>query len=336
MPKIKRKTILILVMVACIIYVTTEMLPALLDRVTPTVTIEYGELITEDEVPVYILRDETVYSATTSGKIEYRVENGTQIKAGSKVIRFKKDKDEIKEGFDKTDTKGSLTSKYNDIIDKLGTDAKFYNGEKAKQKGVFSTFIDGNENYFTVENFDKITEEKAKDLSDKAEDVSRDKVSAKEPIYKITDNSKWYMMCFIDSEKTSRYEEGHRVKVRLPKGEVKCTVEKIVADKDKWKVLLSTNRYCKGFNEIRSADAMVTTLDIEGILVPNSCITTKNGVVGVYVVQKTGDNTFVPVRVLGNDGETSAVSEGYFYDKKGNFVSSVKIYDEIIKKPKKE
>ena len=328
MPKIKKKTILLLVCVALGLYLVTEIVPNVINKVTPTTTIEYGKLTTVEETEVYVLRDETVYASTKTGKAKYRVEEGRQIKKGSKTLDLSEVTQDSRSNAS-TDTSG----KYGNIIDNLNGEYVKTNGKYAKRKGVFSTHIDGYENTFTVENFSKLKKSSAEKYSDSVEDVKRDEIFKGEPLFKITDNSKWYMMCFIDSEKTSRFVEGNRVTVKFDDGEVRATVEEIIPEGDNWRVLLSTNRMYKNFNQIRSANVEIITLDIEGILIPNNCITTKDDKVGVEVIQKTGEEKFVPIRVLGNDGKMSVVSEGYFYDAKGKLCESVKIYDEIIKNP---
>ncbi|MEG0919607.1 MAG: HlyD family efflux transporter periplasmic adaptor subunit [Anaerovoracaceae bacterium] len=328
MPKIKKKTILLLICVALGLYLITEILPNIINKVTPTMTIEYGKLTTVEETEIYVLRDETVYASTKNGEAEYRVEEGRQIKKGSKTLDLKEVASK-----NKSDNSANSGGKYGNIMNNLDGDFVKTNGEYAKRKGVFSTYIDGYENMFKVENFSKIEKSTAEKYKDGVEDVRRDEIFKGEPLFKITDNSKWYMMCFIESEKTSRFVEGNRVTVKFKDGEVRATVEKIIPEGDDWRVLFSTNRMYKNFNKIRSADVEIITLDIEGILIPNNCITTKKDKVGVKVIQKTGEEKFVPIKVLGNDSEMSVVSEGYFYDGKGKLCESVKIYDEIIKNP---
>ena len=75
------------------------------------------------------------------------------------------------------------------------------------------------------------------------------------------------------------------------------------------------------------------TTDIDGIIIDNKYLTTKDGKTGVYVVQTTGDPKFVQIKALGTDGEKTVVSENTFYDEEGQMVETVKVYDEILKNP---
>ena len=53
MPKIKRKQIVILILAILILYVVTEAIPGFVSKATPTTTIEYGNLLVEDDVTCY-------------------------------------------------------------------------------------------------------------------------------------------------------------------------------------------------------------------------------------------------------------------------------------------
>ena len=115
--------------------------------------------------------------------------------------------------------------------------------------------------------------------------------------------------------------------------DVVFTDEKISEEGEKWKLLLSSNRYYKYFAKFRDLDVKLITTDIDGIIIDNKYLTTKDGKTGVYVVQTTGDPKFVQIKALGTDGEKTVVSENTFYDEEGQMVETVKVYDEILKNP---
>lgn len=327
MPKIKRKQIVIFILAILILYVVTEAIPGFVSKATPTTTIEYGNLLVEDDVTCYALRDETVYAAPSAGSVKYSIDEGTQIKVGKEVLTFQSSK---------SDTDPEKDIKFQDIADRLGDKAVSENITKANRKGVFSTYIDGYESYFTAENFDKITEAKAMERKGKIEDVKSSDVDKGQPLYKIADQSQWHMICWIDGEDISRYQVGADVTVRFDEeraDDVVFTAEKISEEGEKWKLLLSSNRYYKDFAKFRDLDVKLITTDIDGIIIDNKYLTTKDGKTGVYVVQTTGDPKFVQIKALGTDGEKTVVSENTFYDEEGQMVETVKVYDEILKNP---
>ena len=144
------------------------------------------------------------------------------------------------------------------------------------------------------------------------------------------------MICWIDGEDISRYQVGADVTVRFDDeraDDVVFTVEKISEEGEKWKLLLSSNRYYKDFAKFRDLDVKLIITDIDGIIIDNKYLTTKDGKTGVYVVQTTGDPKFVQIKALGTDGEKTVVSENTFYDEEGQMVETVKVYDEILKNP---
>lgn len=326
MPKIKRKQIVLLIVLIAVLFIITEILPAFVSKVVPTTTIEYGNLKVSDEVKCYALRDETVYFAKTAGNVEYKAKENDQLKVGSSVIAF------TEKQTSKSEKETETKSEYEKMIESLGERAVVTNSNTAQRKGVFSTYVDGNENYFTLDNFDKITESKASDKGKETEDIKASSVKENQPMYKMVDQSRWYLVCWIDSNSISKYEEGNRVSVEFEDTSIKFNIEQIVEEGNKYKVLLSSNRYYENFAKFRVTDVKLVTTDLDGIIIDNECITTKDGNVGVYVVSKTGDNSFVRIKSLGSDGEKTVVAENSFYDKEGNLVNTVKVFDEVLKK----
>lgn len=330
MPKIKRKQIFILILAIIILYIVTETVPVIISKATPTTTIEYGTLLVEDDITCYALRDETVYAAPSAGSVEYSIKEGTQIKVGTTVLSFSA-----------KDTEGDPDKEINfqEIADRLGDAAVSENITKAGRKGVFSTYVDGYEGYFTVDNFDKITEAKAAERAGQMKDVKTEDADKGQPLYKIADQSQWHMICWINGEDISRYQVGKQVTVRFDDkkaDDVIFTVEKISEEGEKWKLLLSSNRYYKNFAAFRDMDVKIITTDIDGIIIDNKYLTTKDGKTGVYVVQTTGDAEFVQINALGTDGEKTAVSANIFYDENGQGIETVKVYDEILKNPESD
>ncbi len=322
MSKNRKKKIIILITTIILLYVITEVTPSVIDKVTPTETIEYGNLKIENQVNCYALRDETVYLASDYGKLKYEVREGRQLKVGTEVINFtRENREEDKE------------PRYNGIIDRLGEDAIVADTSAAKRKGVFSTYIDGYENYFTPANFKGITMESISNRSDEVMDLKSKKVDKNQPIYKLVDQSNWYIMFWIDSADIGNYEKGKSVQVRFDETVIKFSIEEVREDGKGWKVLLKSNRYYEKFAQFRTKKVTIISMDVDGVIIDNKYITTKGNDVGVYVISKTGEPKFVKIKSLGSDGEKTVVAEGTYYDIEGNLVNTVKVFDEILKKP---
>ena len=76
--------IIALLTLSAIIYI----LPALTGVLTKTSVVEYGNLQVVDNVTCYFVRDEKVYSADSSGTIQYYYEEGALVRKGSKILEL--------------------------------------------------------------------------------------------------------------------------------------------------------------------------------------------------------------------------------------------------------
>ena len=99
-------------------------------------------------------------------------------------------------------------------------------------------------------------------------------------------------------------------------------------------MLLETNRYFKEFADFRMKNVKIISSDVEGLKIPNSALTTKGDVVGVMVGDKSGEFNFIPVKIITSDGKHSIIKGNIYYDEDGKLVNTVRIYDEILRKPK--
>lgn len=325
----KKKTIILFILAVIIMYVVVEVLPTLGGAMADTEVLEYGKLKVSDEVKLYIVRDETVYKAPEDGEIKVFTDEGTLIKRGGKVMDFKdapKKNDQVKED----DDKGSAINK--DIVKRLGDSMVAADKTKSGRKGIFSRYVDGYEGILKPKNIDDLKESDFTGIGQQPEKLDNIVVAKGDPIYKIADNSMWYMVFWIDEDDIGKYEKEKRLSVKLGKTKVDAIVNKVVSEDGKFRVVLRTNRYYSGFMKHRFVDANVITTDSEGLLIPNDCLTTKDKEVGCYVRNTAGDYVFTRVQTLGTDGEMTLVTEKQYFDEKGKPVNTVKAYDEVKRK----
>ncbi len=204
----------------------------------------------------------------------------------------------------------------------------------SKSNGVISFYIDGYESEFTPENMTLLSKEKVQNLSIDVQNLARETTLAKEPLYKVVDNKKWYAAFWVAPENIVKYEKGKSATINLPLGQVEGKIHDIIDDNEEWLVILEFNKYYEEFAQVRTIDAEVITSDYKGLTIPNKSITTKDGKPGVYVKAKSGEYIFKPVKIITSDGEWSLVAVSYFYTDDGaTKVETVNIYDEILKKP---
>jgi putative membrane fusion protein len=329
MPKPKKRTIYIFIIALVTLYVVIEIIPFLTGALTRTEILKYGELKVEQEVVCYLVRNETVYSAPDSGDVKYKFEEGSLIKKGAKVLTFTKDStittDDETERIKKSDFKEFMVR----LGDNLIKDQTF----TAAARGVFSTSVDGYEAIFTPNTIKDLAYQEVSGMSIKSQDVARNYALKGEPLYKIADNTTWYMVFWIKSNESSKYLKDATVTVSLPDGDVRATINKLVAGDERVMVVLSTNRYYKNFASQRKVQATVLMVNQRGLMISNESLTTKDGVTGVYIKNTIGDYVFKPVRTIATDGEKTLVLEDVYYDEEGQPVDTVNVYDEVLKKP---
>lgn len=204
----------------------------------------------------------------------------------------------------------------------------------SKSNGVISYYIDGYESEFTPENMALLSRKKVQGLNIDVQNIARETTLAKEPLYKVVDNKKWYVVFWVAPENIVKYEKGKIAELNLPLGQVEGKIYEIIDDNGEWLVILEFNRYYEEFAQIRKIEAEVITSDYKGLTIQNESITSKDGQPGVYVKDKNGDYVFRPVKIITSDGEWSLVEVSYFYTDDGaTKIETVNIYDEILKKP---
>ncbi len=328
MKKIKRKPILIYLALVIGLGLVIYALPKVTDVFETTDVIQTGTLQVTEEVTCYFVREETVYEAGAAGKAKYLIDEGTHIRTGTKTAEFKEDETEGSEMMEPH-------SKYDKIIDGVGKDAIRTVSFEAQSSGVLSYYADGYESLLTPETMESFTYKDASALDSRTVDLKHREVRKNEPLFKICDNDNWYIMCWVESASISKYQEGQDITFQLPEGNVDMTIESIVEDDDRWKIICWSNNYYEAFTTSRVEEAVLVSKDFDGLIVKNSCITTRDGKVGVMVLQKTGEFEFTRIKVIANDGEYSALEDDTFVDQNGDTVKTVQVYDEVLKRPGK-
>ena len=203
------------------------------------------------------------------------------------------------------------------------------------QEGILTYHADGNESIITPKNMAKKNKaffEKLKNASDM--ELNNEVVAETDPVFKIVDRAAWYIVCYIPREHESRYAVGNRVRVLInDEKTITGTVESITDERREKRLTIKTNNWYEHFATLRKADIEVITSDVMGLLISNTSRVKKNGQWGVYVRQKTGKYKFVPINIIASDGTYSAISPSQYRDADGNTVTTVRSYDDILRRP---
>lgn len=331
LTKKRKRRIAIYLALVIVLYLIIYILPKITDVFETTQILESGVLEISCETSGYIVKDEAVVLADRTGAISYLMEDGTVVKKGSDICDIKKDENESK------DKPKKKASKYTEYLSQLKNFDGIYKAEDSPISGIFVKSIDGGEKYFNPENLDKITKEKAEEIKLKELGLDREDVVKGEPVYKITGDDHWYVVCWIDREDAKEYEEGDSVTLTFPDGEVEAelqskTVDK--SDKDKTiKFVFYMNTYYENLAKARETDITVTMSNSSGLIVDNECLIKKDGRLGVYVKTKDDVYVFKPVNVKASNSKQTAISDGTYVNDKYEQVQTVNVYDEVLRNP---
>ena len=337
---------------ACLIVV--YVVPSVRGMLETTYVTEYGKIDITDEVSAYIVRDETVYVAAQDSEIKRSAKTDKLIKAKTRIVKLTPIVDEKAEAAKEAgpdadqaaaeaaaeangEAPDNISRKYTKIIDELAGDVHSSEKGISQEAGYISYKIDGAESSLSTENIDilgkgdyeKLTSMKAVETPDR-------KCGKGDPIFKVIHNSKWYLVFYIDNKAGEKYYEGRTVTADINGQQVPVRVVGAQAGKKETKVILSCKTFFEGFSEMRTMDTTVTAASAEGLVLQDSSIVRKGEQPGVFVKNKLGEHRFKPISIKADDGERCVVYSDIYVDADGNYVETLKTYDEIVAEPTEE
>ena len=344
--------IYVVLIAACLIVIYA--VPSLKGMLEKTYVTEYGKIDIADTVSAYIVRDETVYVAAQDSKIKRVAETGVLTKAKTRIAELTPIVDEeaeaaaeagpdadYEEAEAAADANGeapdNVSRKYEDVLDSLGGDVVQTADGLSLQSGYISYFTDGAESMFST---DKLADLGMKDYESirkfRPVDTPERECGKGEPIFKVTHNSKWYLVFYIDNKAGEKYTEGRTVSIDIDGEQVPVRIVQVQTGKETTKVTLSCKAFFKGFTEKRTMKTTVTVASAEGLMLQDSSIVMKGEQPGVFVKNKLGEHRFKPISIKADDGERCVVYSDIFVDEGGNYVETLKTYDEIVAEPSEE
>ncbi|MGN0658344.1 MAG: HlyD family efflux transporter periplasmic adaptor subunit [Emergencia sp.] len=322
MKKIKKKPIVLFIAALAALYVIIYIVPTVTGALVSSYTAGYGELKISDDAQCWLVRNETVYTAAAGGNANRYIKGGTLVRKGTQIME--------------TDGSGGESDgTYSEILDRLSGDALVSEDFRAQTGGIVSYYADGYEGKLTPETMEKGSFDYYSQITQEGvADLRRDSVSAGEPVFKIVDRTRWYMVCFLPQDSAERYEKGLSVTVEFEDDSLEAEVYSVKSMGDRVRVILVTENYYSKLGRTRSCSVSLVTYEERGLILENDSIVTEDGQKGVYVRTRSSNYVFVPVQIIKSDGKQSLVTDTSYLDEKGNVVSTVEIYDEILKNPK--
>ena len=312
--------------------------PSLKGMLEKTYVTEFGKIDIADEVSAFIVRDETVYVAGSDCEISRLAVENTLLEAHTRVVEMTPDENSTADA-EEGSVIGSdnVSHKYLEVIQALGGNAAATDSGRMGYAGYVSYFVDGAEAKFSTSNIANLRQSDYESLSKLKTINTPDRKCGKgEPIFKVTHNSKWYLVFYIDNKAGEKYYAGRSVTVKIADKDEPAKVASVQTGKKTTKVVLRCKTFFEGFAEKRTLDTTVTVASAEGLLLQDSSIVMKGEQKGVLVKNKLGEHKFKPIQIKADDGERCVVCSDIYVDENGNFVETLKTYDEIVAEPTEE
>lgn len=177
---------------------------------------------------------------------------------------------------DNTAPLGALRDQKQDLSALLSANQKIY---KASQPGWVSYYIDGFEETFTVDKIDMISEKDVKQKYANTSTTASQIIAAADPAYKLINDEKWYMVCFMPEDWANRFEEGKTYDFMLTEDnnvEFSLKVEQNLPQEKKNKVVFTSREQLELFSNRRTATFKSTQYIYEGLKIPKSAISERN------------------------------------------------------------
>ena len=289
---------------------------------------EYGELKTEDQSTGYIIRNEKVYRTAHEGTVNRLHKEGQLVRKGSTIVEVSP-----------SDNDFEMNERQHEIVKQLGKSAPKISDYSVGEGGKVSFYADGMENRLNPDNaFDLKKSFYSKLSQEDVIKIGKGKVAKGEPVFKIYDQTGWYILTYVKKSHLNRYQDGAYVQAVIDGDEenpVRFKVVKTGKEGEKGKVLLGTDNDYSRMGELRSCELTVITANARGLVIEKGSLTEKKGQKGVYIKNKHGKPVFKPVKVYAVSGDRAVIADSYYIDSEGTRITSVNPYEDVFKKPKK-
>ena len=189
---------------------------------------------------------------------------------------------------------------------------------KTFSSSIVSRSLDGLESVLRPGNPELLEVDYEKLQANPYEVKDNDSVAAGQAVFKEIQNFKTQVLVRAKFDRYDPPVKGAKIGMRFPKFAtevVQCVVEDVrCVDEEEniWAIFVTLDRFATSLTSVRFTDVDVVLSTTEGMIIPKSCVTEKDGQTGVYALKKN-DFVFTTVEVLnGNDEEVAVkgVKEG--------------------------
>lgn len=203
--------------------------------------------------------------------------------------------------------------------------------------GIISYYIDGVEEVLTPDNISNIKIDFIKSLDIKPNSMRHEKVIYNQPVFKVIDNTVWYIGIFTDSSDAKNFKVGNKLTVEMNNSKVTGVVDEIINNKDFSLIKVKIYQQAQDFHKERRAILNITMDNYEGLKINRDSIIDKNGQLGVYELDINKKTKFVPIKVIGYKEDNVIIMDSFYYENNDNDskrINTVNLYDEILRNAK--
>lgn len=198
----------------------------------------------------------------------------------------------------------------------------------ASHGGIISYEIDGYEDVFLPKDFENYKYEnldiKWNSNKNKAKEETLESVSVGEPFSKLIDNFQWYLALKIkDIKEIEDFKINQTLRVYIEgNDELQGNIIAINSSEGKGIVIVKFTTMLHDYYNLRFPNVEVIKHKKQGYKIPNQAILDKEGIMGVYIKDKSGVVRFRPVNILASDSSYTYIDE-----------ESISLFDEIFVNP---
>ena len=245
------------------------------------------------------------------------------------------------DSYDVNDLKVMVSS----LSKSLETNKIPYYSQKA---GIITYKIDGLEDSYKYENVLELTPNSTVPMNFTETDSSKNPVVSKgDKLYKIIKNFDYYVAATVTNDYAKSFQENKYIKTRFKyddtSHEVWGYIKKINYGSEDSVLIIYCDDYFYKIYDKRYVDLELITGIHEGISINTKALIQKGDLTGVYVTDASNIVKFLPVEILGQDGDTSIISIGSYVSEDQrrvinvleNSYDTIKIFDKIILEPDK-
>lgn len=213
---------------------------------------------------------------------------------------------------------------------KVGAEVNFYSPES----GIVTFNSDGLESALTIEKIYNINYEAVIESEVATKSLTSNRITAGNPVYKIVDNSAWFLVSIIEIDDLNLYERNQKLVVDIDGQSLNGVIADVFPSGTKGALIIKLTEQYSEFYRKRFVDAQIIRDNYQGLKIENSSIVENDGIIGVYVLGLNNKAVFKPITILGKDDKYSVIKDGYIYiDEDGERVrkKTVDLTDSVVK-----